>query len=163
MTSPVIEEFTLPESLDGPGADDFRVLVDLRNTIARESLGPAADDSPPEELLPYLLDQEHNRNRILLARVDGEIAGVAAMFWAVDTDSNVLWGEINVPAQWRGRGIGTRLLGEIEAFTRDLGRTILQGGAFHKSVDGPRLDSPTGFGSLPREEQSVRFLLDHGF
>ena len=42
MTSPVIEEFTLPESLDSPGADDFRLLVDLRNAIARESLGPAA-------------------------------------------------------------------------------------------------------------------------
>jgi GNAT superfamily N-acetyltransferase len=114
-------------------------------------------------MLPHLLDQAHHRNRILLARAEDRIVGFGMMVWAIDTDSKVVWGEIEVSAEWRGRGIGTRLLDEIESFTREQGRTIVQGGVYHRSVDGPRLESPTGFGSLPRDEQAVRFLLGHGY
>jgi GNAT superfamily N-acetyltransferase len=138
-------------------------MVALRNRVARDVLGAVADDTVPEEIHPYLLDQEHDRNIARIAREDGKLVGVAEIFWAVDPESKVTWGEINVVPEYRGRGIGSRLLEEVEAFARELGRPILQGGAYHQQVDGPRLDSPTGYGSLPREEQAVRFLANRGF
>ena len=158
-----VEVFTLPETLESPGAGDFRVICDIRNTTIREVIGPAADAVLPGEILPQLLDQEHNRNRILLARAEGQIVGLGLIFWAVDVGSKSVWAEIHVPTEWRRQGIGSRLQGEIESFTRELGRTIVQGGASHRSVEGPRIESPTGFGSLPRNEQTVQFLLKHGF
>ncbi len=164
MTTPItIEPFQTPETLDSPEGEVFRETVALRNHVTRDALGPAADDSTPEEYHPYLLDQAHERNTFRIARVDGRFAGVGLIVWAVDPEAKVTWAEINVVPEFRGRGIGTMLLGEVEAFARDLGRPIVQGGAYHLAVDGPRLESPTGFGSLPRDEPTVRFLIRHGF
>ena len=158
-----IDEFPIPATLDGPDGDTFRDIIDLRDRIAGDALGPAAGNTLPEESHPYMLDQTHERNRVLIARSDGQFVGVAMMYWAVDPEAKVTWGEVNVVPEWRGQGIGSKLLEEIEAFAREIGRPTVQGGAFHRSVEGPRLESPTGFGSLPADEATVRFLRNRGF
>lgn len=60
------------------------------------------------------------------------------------------------------RGLGPLVLAAMEARAREYGRTVLQAWIEHAEDDLERVQSPTGFGSVPRD-QSARFALRHGF
>jgi GNAT superfamily N-acetyltransferase len=164
MTTDItIDEIPLPESLDGPGADDFRTAVAIRNAIAVAALGPAAGTDTPEEVLPSLHDQQHDHKRLFVARDAGDVVAFAIMVWAVDPETRVTWMETGVRPDRQRHGIGTALHDRLEGIARESGRPFVQGGAFHLPVEGPRLESPTGFGSISREDASARFLLKRGY
>jgi len=163
MTAITIEELIIPESLDTPEADAFREAVAVRNAVAGEVLGPAAGSNTPEEMHPYLLDQQHERKVPYIVRKDGEIVATGMVVWSVEPETRVTWLDVGVHPDHRRQGIGTALFDHLEAIARESGRPIVQGGGLHLPADGPRLESPTGFGSLPAEEPSVRFLLKRGY
>ena len=158
-----IEEISIPESLDGTGADDFRIAVAIRNAIAVAALGPAAGTDTPEEVLPFIQDQQHDHKRLFVARDAGDIVAFAVMAWAVDPETRVTWLETGVRPDRQRQGIGTALHDHLEGIARESGRPFVQGGAFHLPVEGPRLESPTGFGSIPKEDASARFLRKRGY
>jgi GNAT superfamily N-acetyltransferase len=164
MIAPItIDEIPIPESLDGPGADDFRAATAIRTAIAVAALGPAAGTDTPDEILPYLQDQQHEHKRLFVARHAGEVVAFAIMVWAVDPETRITWLETGVRPDRQRQGIGTALHDELEGIAQASGRPFVQGGAFHLPVEGPRLESPTGFGSIPKEEASARFLLKRGY
>jgi GNAT superfamily N-acetyltransferase len=163
MTTIAIEELSIPASLDAPEADDFRAANELRNIIGSEALGPEAGSHTPEETLTYIQEQQYERKRWFVARLAGQIVAYALPHWSVDPGTRITWLDVAVHPAWRKQGIGTVMLDHAEALARDAGRPIVQGGAMHLPAEGPRLDSPTGFGSIPREDPTARFLLKHGY
>ncbi len=162
-TDLTIEELPIPASLDDPSSADFQVVVDIRNSVSALALGQAADTETPQELLPHLQDQQYEHKHLYVVRRDGVVVGYSFLVWSVDPETRVTWIEAGVPPPLRRQGIGTALFERMEGLARESGRPVLQGGGFHLPVDGQRLESPTGFGSLPREESGVRFLLDRGY
>jgi len=160
MTMPItIDELPIPASLDVPEANEFRAANELGNTLLVEALGPAADLHTPAEMLVYMQDQRYERKQWHVARQHGTMVAIAFATWSIDPTTRVTWLHIAVHPAWRRQGIGTAMCDRLEALARDAGRPVVQGGAFHHPAEGPRLESPTGFGSIPREERNARFLL----
>jgi len=165
MPSPItIDEIAIPETLDGPDADDFRAAVEVRNSVGRQVFGEAAGTNTPEEILPSLQEQRYDRKLPLVARWNGEIVAMAVLAWSVEPGTRVTWVEAAVHPAWRHRGIGTALLDHVEALARKSGRPVIQTSGLHEAMDaGPRLAPPTGYGTLPRDEPVVRFLLNRNY
>ena len=164
MPAPItIDELPLPASLDGPGGKDFRAAHELYNIVRAEGLGQAADLDTPEEMLAHMREQQYERKHWHVARQNGQMVAFAITSWSVDPATRVTWLDVAVDPVWRRQGIGTALVDRMEALARGAGRPVVQIGAFHRPTDGPQLASPTGFGSIPREERNARFLLYRGY
>lgn len=164
MPTPItIHELPLPTSLDSPEAHDFRVAHELRNTVLVEALGSAADPGTLAEMLAYMQNQQYERKHWYVALHNGHMVAFAITRWSIDPATRVTWLAAAVQSDWRGQGIGTDMFGRVEALAREDGRPVIQGSAFHLPVEGPQLESPTGFGSIPREERNARFLLHRGY
>jgi GNAT superfamily N-acetyltransferase len=157
-----VEELAIPASLDAPGGADFAEMVRVRNTIEADSYG--GDDLAYEaaELLPGWLDP-YEPKRLFVARVAGRI--VARAFHEIQTEAadTVSWLAVEVLPEHRGRGIGAALYDRVAEVAEQHGRTTLQAYSLARQVDGPRLESPTGFGSVPLADPGVRFLLARDF
>lgn len=162
-TSITIDELPIPASLDALEARDFLLANDLRNAVLLDARGPAADPNTPEEMLAYLHEQQFERKQWHVARQHGTMVAYATTSWSTDSATRVTWLDIGVLPAKRGQGIGTAVFDRMEARARDAGRPVVQGGAFHLPTEGPRLESPTGFGAIPREERNARFLLNRGY
>jgi GNAT superfamily N-acetyltransferase len=70
---------------------------------------------------------------------------------------------VQVHPEFTGRGIGRALSDELERMTVDDGRTQIHVYTPSPPGPGPRLEPPTGFGSVPAENREVRFLLAVGY
>jgi GNAT superfamily N-acetyltransferase len=126
-----IDVLAIPESLDGPGADDFRTFASIRNTVASEYMGEAAATATPDELLPSLQEQTWDHKKLYAARRDGEIVAIAVVVWSVEPETRVTWVDVEVHPDWRNQGIGTALLDYVEGFAQASGRPLIQGGYLH--------------------------------
>lgn len=160
--------FTLTETAIPPKLGDdelsatFREMVDVRNEIEADAYGSRDLAYEAEELHPNWLD-EHQPKRLLLARVGDRIVGRASLEVQIDASKDVGWLLIEILPEFRGRGIGTAALERLVEFAREGGQTVLQGWGLAKEIGGERLTSPTGFGSIPVADDSVRFAIKHGF
>lgn len=164
MPTPItIDELPIPTSLDDPEAHDFRAANELRNTMLVEVLGPSADPATPAQMLDHMQDQQYERKDWHVARHNGQLVASAGASWSIDPATRVTWLDVAVHPAWRRQGIGSAMFDRMESLARDAGRPVVQGGAFHLPVDGPRLESSTGFGAIPREERNARFLLDRDY
>ncbi len=165
MSTPIaIEEIPIPATAAEADLPTFQRITDLRNEIVAEYLGDANVTSTVEELLSGIVNQTYERNRLFVVRHEDAVVASAWLAWAVEPDTRVSWIEVNVHPDHRNRGIGSALIEHLEAISRQDGRPIAQGGGkHHVNLSGPRLESPTGFGELPRKDPVVRFLLKHGY
>ncbi len=157
-----IDELAIPATLDAPGGDDFRAMVDVRNAVTSHTSGGADLNYTAEELLPHWHD-EYEPKRLLLARVGGRVVARGVYEVIADDDGTVAWVNVEVHPEMRRLGIGSALLDALEQLARESGRTVAQVYAMARDTPGPRLDSPTGFGSLPLADPSVRFLQGRGW
>jgi len=70
---------------------------------------------------------------------------------------------VEVLPEHRNAGLGTALANHIESVAVAEGRTNLLAYCVSAPGDGERIVPPTGFGSVPRDNPEVRFLLDRGY
>lgn len=158
-----IDELTIPATLDAPGAADFIDMVTARNAVETFGFGSPDLEYSAEELLPGWLDTEYEPKRLLVARVAGRIVARGCFEIRTEGAPDVAWLIIEVSPEFRGRGIGTALLAALEDLAAAGGRTTLQLYGLARELPGERLESPTGFGSLPLADPGVAFVSHRGF
>jgi GNAT superfamily N-acetyltransferase len=160
-----VEELSIPETLDGsPAARDFEQAVDARNAAEAAVVGSDELAYNAAELLPGWQESAHEPRRMLGVRVDGRIVARAIYETRTEGDAvNTAWIQVQVHPDFTGRGIGRALADTIEAMARDDGKEQIHVYAGSRPAEGPRLEPPTGFGSLPANGREVRFLLARGY
>ena len=160
----IIDALVVPASLDVPEAADLLAMIDVMNAVSHDAMGAAADIIAPVEMLASLQDQQYQRKHLYLARLNGNIVGWAGVIWGVEYDLRVTWVDLGVHPDFRNQGVGTALFEHVERLAQEADRPVIQGmGSYRAAHDGPRLDSPTGFGSLPKADPGVRFLQNRGY
>ncbi|PPF89762.1 N-acetyltransferase [Subtercola sp. Z020] len=170
MVSFSLDRLAIPDSLEGPGAADFRASIDVRNASEAKAYGTVEVVYPPEGLFAAWHDP-HEQKTLWVARVDGRVVGRAVHESQLGTESEVGWGDVDVHPAFERLGIGRALSDAVEQRARALGQRRLLSYAVSPNPpaaspgDLPRrwLVPPTGYGSLPRDNREVRFLLARGY
>jgi len=163
MSETMIEEMAIPASIDAPDATDFIEMTLVRNEVEADIVGNFDLAYTPTELLPAWQNPDEPK-RIFVARINGRIVGRAAH--ELQSGDNVVsaWLAVEVLPSARRLGIGEALHDRVVAIAVDEGRSVLQSFTLHRpTTGGPRVESPTGFGSVPRDDPGTRFLLAHGY
>ncbi|WP_435742570.1 N-acetyltransferase family protein [Microbacterium sp. PMB16] len=157
-----ITELTVPESTDSPDAADFIGMAAVRNTVEAEQRGASTEVFTAAEMLPNWKD-EHTPLVGFVAKVDGRVVARANV--ALPSGADECWAAVSVLPEFRNRGIGSALYERLEQVARSQGRTTVQNQTSFPAhaMSGATLAAPTGFGSVPTELDSTRFLREHGF
>ena len=163
MTIFTVEELVVPQSIDADDAADFVETIEVRNTIEALGYGTRELEMTAAETLPSWLDHEHSPRRLFGVRVDGRLVGRGFYEINVGDGDRVAWAAVEVLPDYRRRGIGTALADRIEEAARDDRRDRLLVYVVSPDAPGERLDAATGFGSVPRDNDEVRFLLARDF
>jgi len=158
-----VDELSVPATLDGPGGVDFIEMVAVRNAVETSTVGSPDLEYRADELLPFWLDMAYEPKRLFVARVAGHIVARAIYEVRLEGSPDVAWMNVEVLPEHRGKGIGSALLAEIEALADADGRSVRQCYSIARSLPGKRLDSPTGFGSVPIADPGVSFLRNRGW
>ncbi|MEJ3404200.1 GNAT family N-acetyltransferase [Rathayibacter sp. YIM 133350] len=158
-----IEPLIVPEAPGAAGWEDFEAANAVRNVCEAVAYGTDDLGYRADELLPMWRNTEFDPKHGLIARLDGAVVGRAVCDTLADPASTHAWLEVLVRPEARGIGIGSALSDAIEQFATDDGRSTFIVYAASPDASGPRLDAPTGFGSVPLENREVRFLLDRGY
>ncbi|WP_354569567.1 GNAT family N-acetyltransferase [Glaciihabitans sp. UYNi722] len=140
MTEFMIDEITIPATLQSPEAADFIATVDVRNVVEADGYGSDELSFSADELLPGWLDQEFEPKRLFAVRVDGRVVGRATYETQTAGDAEVVWLGVQVLPEFRRRGIGTALADHLEAIadSERRGKRIVC--AVSKDAAGERLD-----------------------
>ncbi|MCK6065632.1 MULTISPECIES: GNAT family N-acetyltransferase [Microbacterium] len=163
-TSPAgleLRPLPLPASVDADDAGDFVEMVRVRNLISTEISGHDDFHLAPHELLPAYAPDPNERRMLWVVVLDGEMVGRVGVDIPLEEGSRVAYWLVELRRSVWGRGIGTAASELVERTARAHRRTVLQSWAQHPASADPRLPSPTGFGSVPRDH-SARFYLRHG-
>lgn len=157
-----LHPLVLPARADAGDAGEFHELARVRNAVYRELTGRDEQDLSPSELLPLLRSRTERTTYVWTIRQGGEVVGRAVVDVPHDAGSRVVIATIEMlPRVW-GQGIGTAVLPHVEAVAREHGRSVIQNWTEQQASDGPRIEAPTGFGSVPRDHVA-RFLQNNGF
>ncbi|WP_431795534.1 N-acetyltransferase family protein [Microbacterium enclense] len=152
----------LPASIDAPDAHDFREMARMRDLVYAEIAGHDDHAMPADELLALYRPIAAQLRLLWIAVLDGEVVGRVGLDLPQEAGARTgLW-LIELRRSAWGRGIGRAAHELIERTAREHGRTILQSWAEHPAAEGPRLEAPTGFGSIPLD-RAARFYLDAGY
>ena len=156
-----IEPLVVPASVDAPDAADFIAFAAVRSAVEAEQRGHAGDVMTAAELLPDWKDESRQMSG-LVAKVGGRVVARANL--ALPAGASECWGAVGVLPEFRGRGIGSALYDRLEQLAREAGRTTIQNQTTYPAgVGGEAVPAPTGFGSVPVDLPSTRFLLRAGF
>lgn len=161
-SSGLFRPLTIPASIDAPDAAEFREFTRVRNAVYREISGRDDDALTPEELLPFYGPTPEEIRYVWVVRDGDAIIGRVAVDMPLEEGSQVAFWLIELLASHHGRGIGRPAYALIERTAREHGRTVLQSWAQHPDAPGPRLEPPTGYGSIP-EDRVARFYLRNGY
>lgn len=156
-----ISELAVPDTINSAEAADFIGMAKVRSIVEAEQRGAAAEVFTAEEMLPNWKNPA-TQMLGLVAKVDGQV--VARGNLALPGDASECWAAVAVLPEFRNRGIGRALYKQIEQMARDAGRSIIQNEtSFPAGIEGDNLPVPTGFGSVPLDLNSTRFLQHYGF
>jgi GNAT superfamily N-acetyltransferase len=166
MTAPApveIRELAIPDSVGAEGWDDFAAAMGIH--YGNEALSYGTDELAftAAEALPTWLDQENQPTRLFAARRDGRMVGVARYEIEPGDDPQTAWLMVDVLPGVREAGVGTALSEKLQGIARADGIRKALVYAVSPYGAGDRLLAPTGFGSVPKENPEVRFLLGKGY
>lgn len=157
-----LRPLVLPARADAGDAGELHEFAEVRNQVYREVTGRDDQDLTPEALLPVLRSSADRTTHVWAVRRAGRIIGRAMVDVPMDEGARAVMATIELlPSAW-GQGIGRAILPHIEAAARRHGRTVIHNWTEQQAVDGPRLQPPTGFGSVP-DDHAARFLRRSGF
>jgi GNAT superfamily N-acetyltransferase len=160
----VLEEMSIPTTLDGPEGDAFRAMVDVRNTVEAAAVGSADFSPTADELLPAWQNVVDGPRRLLLARVDGIVVARGVLELPAENGSPTAFVSVEVLPDYREAGIGTTILSRLERWAAEAGRTVLKAFVTHGPFrGGPALRPPTGFGEIPAGAPEVAFATGRGY
>jgi GNAT superfamily N-acetyltransferase len=159
-----IDELVMPDALDAPGGDDFAEYAALSNDVETHALGTDLLAMGLHEMLSEYVSTAARARRHLVARDGGVMVGRAMITTRPLTPESGAHLMVDVLPAHRRRGIGTALLAAAEARASGAGAPVLKVAVAHSvPVGGERVEPPTGFGDLPKDDPGVRFLLAHGY
>ena len=190
-TSFTIEELDIPDRGDTSDDGDFVDSVAVRNDVEAEVMGNRDLAYDATELLPHWQDP-YEPKTLFVAHCEGRIVGRGIYETEIAEGAKAAWLVIEVLSAYRGRGIGTAFFERLSDMAVVEGRTVLQSFAMHSlpvevesaiegaidvrsaeaqaadvrsavAADAGMVRSPTGFGSVPRDDPGVRFLIARGF
>ena len=157
-----LRPLAFPTRLDAADAADFLDMIDVRNRVYREINGHDDEAITAAELLPHYQPDPRETRIMWIALLDGRVVGRAGIDIPLEEDSKIAFWQIELLRAAWGRGIGSAAYALIEGAARAHGRTVLQSWAAHPAADGPQLQPPTGFGSIP-DDRAARFYGRHGY
>jgi GNAT superfamily N-acetyltransferase len=161
VSSITVAELAIPTEVGAEGWSDFVAMTDVRNEIEAAIVGTDELAFEAAELLPRWLDPVDQR-RLFVARVDGHI--VARSTYEFSDDDDVAWITIEVLERFTGRGVGSALYDYVFRVARDEGKRTFQTEFYARADEpGPRIPSPSGFGSVPAESVGSRFAIRRGY
>jgi GNAT superfamily N-acetyltransferase len=161
MSEFTIDEITIPATLDAADAQDFVRSLEVARAVEELGYGTPDLGYEPAEELPHF-QNPHEPHRVLVARLDGDIVACATYETRSGEGADTAWILVEVLPEHRGRGIGTALADAIETLAAGEGRTKVLVYTPIRDVEGPRLPSPTGFGSISITPD-VTFLEARGY
>ncbi len=157
-----IEELEIPTEESDPAWVAFAQAIQISNEVEALRYGtPDLAYEPNEELTQF--HDPFSPRRVFVARVDGSLAGVAFFETQTSDDADSAWVAVEVLPAFERRGVGTALAEAIEKVTIEANRqkALVYHGA--RPQAGDQIVPPTGVGSLPADDRSVRFLLARGY
>ncbi|MFK4850832.1 GNAT family N-acetyltransferase [Microbacterium sp. ZW T6_19] len=157
-----LHPLVLPARADAADAGDLLDYARVRNASLLETTGRDDEHLEPDALLALLRSDTDLERRQWSVVEDGETIGVAVLNVVADGGGRTAYVTINLLQRTWGRGLGTVVLAQIEKTAKEAGVRKLLLWTEHTDRGEVRLDSPTGFGSVPRDHHA-RFLLRHGF
>ncbi|WP_104084323.1 GNAT family N-acetyltransferase [Cryobacterium sp. Y11] len=163
MSNFSIEELVIPASPNAPGWPSWEAVAALRNIVEAEGFGTDDLQYSADELLPGWLNTTYDPKRMFVARVNSTVVARATYETLLEPNDNHAWLGVQVLPAWRRRGIGAALADRVEALAATENRRELIAYTVSAEATGERLAAPTGFGSVPRDNPEVRFLLAHGY
>ncbi|MBT2494274.1 GNAT family N-acetyltransferase [Microbacterium sp. ISL-59] len=150
IAEPTITPLIVPTSIDDDTAAEFRAYGELNRQICDEQVGLPGLALEAAQVLPGWQDDTDSLDRGFVARIDGEIVGMATISFAQEEEANA--GEIDmlVPEAHWGHGIENALLARAEEEARSRGRTVLQLWSLHRPEQAERMLVPrTEWGRVP--------------
>lgn len=162
MSDIVVEELPIPSERSGTAWADFAQTVEVRNTVEELGYGTPDVRVTAETLLGWFQDP-HSPHHLFAVRLDGRIVARGLYEHLAEGDTRACWVDARVLPAYRGRGIGTAIMDHVEARARAEGRTHAIVYIVSPEGAGPRIEPPTGSGSLPADNPEVRFLLHRGY
>ena len=162
LTGLELRPLVFPESVDAPDAQDFLTMIEVRNRVYVEINGHNDEAITAAELLPHYQPDPDEKRFMWVAVLDGVFVGRVGVDIPLEEGSKTAFWEIELLREAWGKGIGSAAYALVEQTARDHGRTVLQSWATHPAADGPRIEAPTGFGSIP-DDYAARFYRKHGY
>ena len=158
-----IHELDIPTAVGAAGWEDFATADDIRFTVEAQTYGTDELALTAEEDLPAWQDQEHQPTRFFVARAGGRIVASASYESEPGDSPGTVWLRVDVLPEFRRRGIGTALARKLHgiAATDGIRKALLY--TVSGEAPGERVAAPTGFGSVPRANPEVQFLLAQGY
>jgi GNAT superfamily N-acetyltransferase len=158
-----IRELEIPSSVGADGWDDFAAAMGIH--YGNEALTYGTDElafTATESLVGYL-DQEHQPTRLFAAFDGSRMVGAARYEVEPGDDPSAAWLMVDVLPGARLAGVGSALSAKLQgvAATDGVRKAIVY--AVSGYSPGERLSAATGFGSVPRDNAEVRFLLAKGY
>ena len=155
----ILRPLELSARADAGSTPAVQAYAAVRNELLIETTGRDDDCLSATELLSTLSPTPDRDRRHWAIELDGDTVGRCALDILRDDGGETAFVTVALLRRAWGRGIGPAAYAHLETVARDAGvRKLLNWSEHHDAAAPlPRIDSPTGFGSAPRD-RAARFL-----
>jgi GNAT superfamily N-acetyltransferase len=157
----IARQLAVPDRVGAAGWDDFVAGITVSNRADARWFATAERAYEPDEELPHFQDP-FRPARFFVARESSTIVGAGWIELQVD-DPGTAWIYVTTEPEREGRGVGRALMDAVEAAAREAGRSKVIAYVPEFATGGERRIAPTGFGSVPADSRSTRFMDARGY